>query len=211
MKMIDHSFFVGFTTKNVELLRETVRNALAMDGNQCILHPLGFYLIRLHTKEDVSFRLHYWPGWQHEHGSAITPYHDHVWSLCSCVLAGAVENVLLELDPDELGNFQVANINQVGNVDEVIPVLSRVSIRVQSRETYRTGEFYEIAPRVFHYTNVPVGEAALTLVQATLMVSGGPRTLVPIGNYGHTPSREPIESSEHVFKEISQLLDKLYK
>src|SRR5260370_26612933 len=159
MEAPDEGLFAGFAARDAGLLRENVRNAIAAGVYECILHPLGFYFTRLAARGDTAVRLHYWPARQREKGTAITPYHDHVWSLCSCVLAGAVENVLLELDPDEAGDFQVADINQVGNVDQVVPASSRVRMRIQSTETCRAGGFYEIPPRVFHYTNVRSGEA----------------------------------------------------
>src|SRR5438876_1086268 len=82
-------------------------------------------------------------GQDREKGTAITPYHDHVWSLRSCVLYGAIENVLLELEEAIDGEYQVADINQVGNVDDVVPAFARVRLKVQSRQTYRAGDFYE--------------------------------------------------------------------
>jgi hypothetical protein len=206
MEATEQGLFAGFADRDAELLRENVRNALAVGGYECVLHPLGFYFIRLAARGDTTIRLHYWSARHRENGTAMTPYHDHVWSLCSCVIAGAIENVLLELDPDETGDFQVADINQIGNVDEVVPRSSRVRIRIQSTETHRAGEFYEMPPRIFHYTNVRPGETALTVVQATTTVKGGPRTLVPVSSAGHMPSRDPITDPDKILIEIGQLV-----
>jgi hypothetical protein len=209
MEAIDQALFAGFSARDAGGLRESVRKAITARAYDCILHPLGFYFIRLAEQEDTTIRLHYWPADNREKGTAITPYHDHVWSLCSCVLTGTVENVLLQLDLDEYGDFQVADINQADNIDQVIPASSRVRIRIQSKQTYRTDQFYEIPPRVFHYTNVPLENAALTVVQARVVVQGGPRTLIPVDSMGHMPSREPIDGSDQILLEISHLLGKL--
>ena len=207
MEATDQGLFTGFAARDSEVLRENVCTVIAGRVYECILHPLGFYFIRLAERGDSTIRLHYWPADHREKGTAITPYHDHVWSLCSCVLAGAVENVLLQVDSDEHGDFHMADINQVGNVDQVILASSRVRMRIRSSQTYRAGEFYEIPPRVFHYTNVLPNDAVLTVVQARVVVQGGPRTLMPVGSEGHTPSRDPIADSEEVLIEIRHLLN----
>jgi hypothetical protein len=196
----------AFANRNAMQLQHGVRLALAARSYECILHPLGFYLIRLAGRGDTTVRLHYWPTDRHEKGTAITPYHDHVWALCSCVLHGTIENVLLELEDDPAGDYQVASINQVGNVDDVVPGSSRVHIRVKSRTSYGRGDFYEIAPREFHYTDVEADQAALTVVLATVVVEGGPRTLLPVGSAGHMPSRQPIPRPTEVMHEISQII-----
>lgn len=206
MEATDQRLFAGFVDRDAVVLRENVRKAVATRGYECILHPLGFYFIRLAEQGKTTIRLHYWPANHREKGTAITPYHDHVWDLCSCVLAGTLENVLLQLDSDEHGDFQVAVINQSGNVDEVVPAPTRVRIRVQSSQRYSAGEFYEIRPRVFHYTNVQPEDAVLTVVQSRVVVEGGPRTLMPVGAEGHMPSRDPIASSEQILLEINDLL-----
>jgi hypothetical protein len=202
----DPDEFTGFITRNARLLRQQVREHITATSPEFILHPLGFYFARLALRGETSIRLHYWSPDHRLKGTAITPYHDHVWSLCSCVLAGAVENVLLDLDPDESGDFQVADIDQIGNVDKVIPASSRVRIRIRLQETHRAGTFYEIPPRVFHYTNVQPEDAALTAVLSRVVATGGPRTLLPVGSAGHMPSRDLIPDSGHVLREIADFL-----
>jgi len=206
MEATDQSLFAGFVDRDEAVLRANVAKAIATREYECILHPLGFYFVRLAKQGATTIRLHYWPANHREQGTAITPYHDHVWELCSCVLAGTLENVLLELEADANGDFQVAVINQSDNIDEVVPAPTRVRIRVQSSRRYSAGDFYEIRPRVFHYTNVLPEHAVLTVVQSRVVVEGGPRTLIPFGSEGHMPSRDPIAGSEEVFREISDLL-----
>jgi len=170
-----------FSARNGEALRTQLQHALRQGALTCYVHPLGFYFVRLATEGKMSLRLHYWPASHREDGSAITPYHDHVWRLQSFILSGAIENVMLDLIEDELGQFQLAQINQVGGVDEVIPSGRAVSIKEQSRQRLTAGDFYEIEARKFHYTDVPPNQAAITVVRADIVVEGGPRTLVPAG------------------------------
>lgn len=203
---VEQTLFDGFANRDATLLRQSVREIIETRLYKCILHPLGFYFIRLAERGKTTIRLHYWPAGHREKGTAITPYHDHVWELCSCVLAGSLENVLIQLEPDNSGDFQVAHINQIGNVDEVVLASTRVRMSIQSRQRYRAGEFYEIEPRVFHYTDVPEETPVLTVVQSTIVIEGGPRTLMPVGASGHMPSREPVSGSEQILLEIDHLL-----
>jgi hypothetical protein len=206
MEAIEQDLLRGFTTRDARLLRETVRRAIAQDTHQCILHPLGFYLTRLAARGETTVRLHYWPVGARQKGTAITPYHDHVWSLLSCILAGTIENVLLELHPDPSGEYQIATIDQVGVVDNVIPASARVRIESQSSDRYGVGRFYDIPPRVFHCTNVPFEEPTITVVQASVVAPGGPRTLLPLESQGHMPTREAVADSTRIFREIDDIL-----
>ena len=199
-------FFDAFDGRDASKLRNLARTALEKGAVECILHPLGFYLIRLATRGEATIRLHYWPADGRESGTAITPYHDHVWALTSCILVGVVENVFLELHDDEHGEFEVANITQTANVDEVIPAATRVRLTVKSTATYHEGEFYDILPREFHFTNVGAHTAAVTLVRAVVMVDGGPRTLLPVGASGHAPSRPQATRSDLVIEQVIGLL-----
>jgi hypothetical protein len=200
-------FFKGFAARDALLLRENVLKAIEGGTGQCILHPLGFYLARLAAHGNTTFRLHYWPLGLRPKMTAMTPYHDHVWSLRSCVLVGAVENVLIELHRDETGPFQIAHIKQIADTDQVVPGPFRVRIGSESAHTYRAGEFYDIVPRIFHYTRVDPGHAALTVVQASVQVQEGPRTLLPLGSPGYMASRDPLPDATQMLSQIIDLLN----
>ena len=199
--------FAAFNSRDVARLRRAVIPSLELNRMHGILHPLGFYEFRLAESEKVTVRLHYWPDGEREVGTAITPYHDHVWALLSCILAGQIENVMLDLVIDESGQYQLAYINQNAKTDSVVPASSRVTLRERSRDVHPTGIFYEIPPREFHYTDVKPGQSAITIVRATVMVEGGPRTLLPIGADGHAPSRVPLADPAPVIAEISKLIE----
>lgn len=181
----------------------------ARQAPRCMLHPLAFYFVRLYEDGPVTIRLHYWPAIARPTSTAVTPYHDHVWSLQSCVLAGSIENVLLSLAPDPGGPYAVADIQQTGGIDAVVPLGERLSIVSQESAAYRTNDFYTISPRVFHCTNVYPGVAAVTIVRAEVTVQGGPRTLVPAGYSGQAPTRQYLDepAAEPLFRDISELLE----
>src|SRR5690242_13200819 len=140
-----------FEASDALALGAHVRQALIGGSYDCLLHPLGFYFIRLAQSERSSFRLHYWRPNDRD-GSAITPYHDHVWHLRSCVLIGELENVLFDVQEDTSGDYTISQIRQVNGVDEVVPGTVRVSMHITSRKRHGRGEFYEVAPRSFHFT-----------------------------------------------------------
>lgn len=171
-------------------------------------HPLGFYHVILYKRDHISIRVHYWPGEACLESTAITPYHDHVWRLRSCVLAGVIENVLLDVKQDPEGAFVVAGIRQVNNVDTVVPTSDRVDITIERAVPYRAGECYSIPVGVFHYTRVQTGMRALTIVRSEVVKSEGPRTLVPLGYSGHAPAREYLDGpqAEAVLREVRSLV-----
>lgn len=171
-------------------------------------HPLGFFHLRVLSEGALSVRVHYWPADARPASSAVTPYHDHVWSLESCVLAGTIENVLLDLAEDAAGAYSVADIVQVDGVDRVVPRPERVRIAGELATTHRRGEFYEIRPSQFHYTRIAGHAAAATIVRAEVVVAGGPRTLVPAGYAGQAPTRSYLSESdaERVLIDLDQLL-----
>jgi len=174
----------------------------------CMQHPLGFYLVSLLRQGPVALRLHYWPARHRPPSSAITPYHDHVWTLQSRILIGHIENVELSLKPDPTGEYVVATIEQVNGVDTVVPTGERVAIETTKNLIQSAGQSYSISPKIFHCTNVSLDVAAVTVVRAEVVVPGGPRTLVPVGYSGQAPSRTYLSSSDaqRVLQELDRLL-----
>ena len=196
----------AFEQRDARQVRAQVSRILASEQLQFILHPLGFYMTKLHASGPDSIRLHYWPLGQEKKGTAMTPYHDHVWALRSCILVGTLQNVLLRIVPDPSGTYETAYIKQTGGVDEVLSDKKNVRIETEARDEYHAGEIYDIPPRVFHYTDVAPEQATVTVVWARVVVEGGPRTLVPVGFSSHAPSREPIDTPTNVQAEIALLL-----
>lgn len=171
-------------------------------------HPLGFYHLLLYQHAAVNLRLHYWPALHRPPNVAVTPYHDHVWTLQSCVLAGVIENVLISLSPNEKGRYNLAFIQQINGIDCVVPSSERVEISREESIRYVTGESYSMAPRVVHCTRIQEGTAVVTMVRSEVIEAGGPCTLVPSGYSGQSPARIFVEGSrsELLKSEICDLL-----
>ena len=174
----------------------TARTVERVSRARCILHPLGFYHIRIFDRTPVTIRLHYWPAGTRPVVTAVTLYHDHVWSLQSCVLVGRIENVLLTLERDDAGDYAMANIQQVGGTDIVVPTAGRMKILTEQVTAYSAGDYYSISPRVFHCSRVAIDTDTLTIVRAEVVVEGGPRPLIPAGYAGQAPIRPYLDESE---------------
>lgn len=199
-------FNAAFIEKNFETLRRSVQSALEAGKQELFVHPLGFYYTRLAERDKSSVRLHYWRAHDQGSGTAVTPYHDHVWKLKSCVLFGELENELFQIEEDTEGNFTVSEITQIHGVDVVKPGNKPVSICTQSRSRYSRGDFYEIEPRAFHRTVVSPDTPTVTVVCADVVIAGGPRTLMPLGSNAHSPARVPLSEPSQVLSEIHDLL-----
>src|SRR5687767_2119276 len=97
-----HEWRSDFAALDFKRLRERVREALHSSKFECLMHPLGFHFVRVAVQESSAIRLHYWRP-NDRAGTALTPYHDHVWRLHSCVLVGELENILLDVRDDVQG------------------------------------------------------------------------------------------------------------
>ena len=195
-----------FLKKDAALLLEQVSELLLVGRFECILHPLGFFHIRLFASGSETFRLHYWPESRRELGTALTPFHDHVWNLTSCVLKGTLDNIEIEIEDDETGDFELALIEQGGPKDIVRPAGRRVSVRQTGRQTHNSGEYYFLGAGHFHYTIVPPNVNTVTIVHSEVVLAGGPRALIPLAHTGHAPTRATIIGSDEVVSRIVRIL-----
>jgi hypothetical protein len=184
-----------------------IRHLVSIGGFEYVHHPLGFLMTEILRSESDVLRLHYWRHDLISRGSAITPYHDHIWRLSSCVLFGEIENCILHVSEDPDGGYLLAEVEQMGGIDRVPSQGSMVSFKVKERERVRLGEFYYLPPRIFHFSQMVEGSDALTLVLSEAEVNGSPRTLLPIGSSGHAPERKKVSNSLEINSEILSILE----
>jgi len=196
----------GFQEKDSGKLASTITDYLQSSNIEFIQHPLGFLHAELGQYEETIFRLHYWKHELQNLGSAITPYHDHIWSLSSCILSGKIKNSILKIHPSREGRYILTDVLQNNNIDEVKTDGIRASFEVVNEVTYDVGEFYYLKPRVFHYSSLVGKIDAVTIVLSEPAVIGSPRTLMPINSHGHAPERKKIKNSSPIRHEIVELL-----
>ncbi|MGA8087662.1 MAG: hypothetical protein WCA10_10165 [Terracidiphilus sp.] len=201
--------FYGIASADSFAMRQVARAALAgLADLKVTQHPLGFYHLLLYKQGALSMRLHYWPPRDRPPNVAVTPFHDHIWALQSCILVGEIENVLVSLSPNEIGPYNLALIEQIDGVDCVVPSSKRVEISKEESTIYKSGESYSMAPRLIHCTRIQEGLAAVTMVRSEVIEMGGPWTLIPAGYSGQSPARILLDNrrSSELKSEICELL-----
>ncbi|WP_129590243.1 hypothetical protein [Roseovarius nitratireducens] len=201
--MVDlHDLKHWFKKRNFKAIHDFLIWSISTSDYEYIHHPLGFLLTEIFRQDESVIRLHYWKHDLATSGSAVTPYHDHIWRLSSCVLFGEIENCILEVQIDPEGEYLLTEVEQSGRVDNVPAHGDRASFKIKKRERLRRGDFYYLPPRVFHFSGMVEGTDALTLVLSETEIDGSPRTLMPLGVPGHAPVRKKIANSSEVSSEI---------
>lgn len=199
-----------FKTENLQSLREIVIDRLHFSDSKITQHPLGFFHCRLYLDEatGTQLRLHYWQRDQLGKGSALAPFHDHVWRLSSCVLLGEIRNNLVRIVDDPSGPYSLETVHQEREAgrDSVGTGGPRVSFMVEHTESISEGMFYRIEPRQFHFSDLGNCDVAISVVLSEPGVSGNPRTLMPLGSAPHAPTRETLHQGETIAKQILKLL-----
>jgi hypothetical protein len=175
-------------------------------------HPLGFTHVDLSPlvpNASGAVRLHMWSPDSLAAADPLGGTHDHTWGLTSTVLAGLLENVLLEISEDDLGDHAVVDVAYGDTVDLLIPRGRRVNVRERERQLVRAGGIYRMPPRAFHRTSV-VEFPAATLVVATPLAVGDPQIVTPFAIAPHGLQSERHEADEEqVRRELVTLLDHL--
>lgn len=202
-----HDLKQWFKERDFESIKQYLTRYISNNECEYIHHPLGFLLTEVLRQDESVIRLHYWRHDLITGGSAITPYHDHIWRLSSCVLFGEIENCVLDVFSNPEGDYFLTEVEQSGGIDHVPSQGNRVSFKIKKRERVRRGEFYYLPPRIFHFSSMVEGSNALTLVLSESEVNGSPRTLMPFGAPGHAPKRTKITNSSTVSAEILSILE----
>ncbi|MDA4845250.1 hypothetical protein [Hoeflea poritis] len=197
-----------FRDRNYSAIKRGLRNQIESNNYVYTHHPLGFLLAEVCQTASATLRLHYWKQDLASLGSAITPYHDHIWRLSSCVLHGEIENCVLDVELRADGEYFLTEVQQREGVDSVPSEGDRASFEISTSERIQEGGFYFLAPRVFHFSKLIPGKDALTLVLSEPEILGNPRTLMPIASRGHAPKRKKMSNNEEISREIVSLLEK---
>ncbi len=186
-----------FRDRDIDGLHRIVVSGLSLaQPTDIVQHPLGFHHCNLFVDEGsgAQLRLHFWQKDCLQNGSALTPFHDHVWKLSSCVLYGELLNNIIRVDSDPNGNFTLETVRQDKSIglDSVGSDGQRVSFSIEKTERIGMGMFYNIPPRQFHFSELGDCDTAISVVLSQFGVSGNPRTLMPLGAVPHSPTRQTI-------------------
>lgn len=153
-------------------------------------HPTGFVVGKVRVTEHGMLRLHVWPDDERIYGEPHWPVHDHVFSLQSLVLVGAVVNREHAVADDPTGSMRRWAVDYgPGRDSRLVPDGQPVAMRSAEPITTRAGETYCVEAGRFHASTVPEGQLAATLVATRGTARQRPFVLGP------SQPREPIAVS----------------
>ncbi|MBL4688111.1 MAG: hypothetical protein JKY37_26210 [Nannocystaceae bacterium] len=165
---------------------ETVVAALAMaaDADEVAWHPTGFLVARLAERGEQTLRLHIWPDGDRVYGEPLWPFHDHVFSLSSLVLAGAVGSQKVHVTDVEAGlgsrRRYAVDYGVGGRRSRLIACGGVVQTREGALRTTHPGAVYKIAAGEFHASSAAPNRLSATLVATRTALSRRPFVLGPV-------------------------------
>ena len=188
MSIAEHVWRVLGEGGTVERAAVAALLASAVSARDVAWHPTGFVVGKLRVSEHGTLRLHVWPDDARVYGEPHWPVHDHVFSLESLVLVGAVVSREHEVVDDPAGSMRRWAVDYgPGRDSRLVPEGEPVTMRPAAPITTRAGEAYSVDAGRFHASTVPEGQLAATLVATR--VTGRQRPFV----LGPAQPREPID------------------
>jgi hypothetical protein len=183
----------------VDLLRAADRSEFDATLLACPLgdqfvsrHPLGFHVVKL-ERPPHALRLHLWkPGGVDQKGYEI---HDHVFSLKSRVIEGAIRHRTYETRPDALGPYVAYAVEYKGGESRLARTDNRLRVSTKTDDVFGEGDDYAVAAGQLHDAEIASGHFATTLVLTT-HEGGVARSLGPWdGHPTLTASRSGLSST----------------
>lgn len=149
--------------------------ASALADQFVLRHPLGFHVVKL-EEPPLALRLHLWtPGGVDQPGYEI---HDHMFSLRSRVIDGAIRHRTYRVEPDPGGDKAIYGVEYVAGESRLTKTDARVRATLGSEETFGPGCYYAVPARELHDAELYNSGTGTTLVMTTHV--GGPvRTIGP--------------------------------
>jgi len=150
------------------------------DSHPSFWHPLGFVHVRLYAEPGRSLRLHLWPRGRRVLQEPLWLIHDHIFTLRSVILVGAVRNTVYEAIESEHARYRIYEVSY-GGPDSSRNKLTATSALVLPRSTLSEGHVagaaYSIPPSVFHESVVSEDVCAATLVLTSDPLPLSPRVV----------------------------------
>ncbi len=138
-------------------------------------HPLGFHAVKLEAPP-FALRIHLWkPGGVHQPGFEI---HDHLFSLRSRVIDGAIRHRTYTVLPDAEGNQVIYSVKYAADESRIIKTTVRVRTVLKSDEVIGAGSLYEVPAGELHDAELS-GTATGTTLVLTKNVGQAVRTIGP--------------------------------
>ncbi len=110
-------------------------------------------------------RVHYWPTGERRVKNPDWPIHTHSYALKSMVLSGQVRNLQYSIEPGD--QWCIYSVKYYEGGSEIVRTSEGVNACPTTDELRDAGDQYEVPQGVFHQTQVPFDQAAVTLVLLT--------------------------------------------
>lgn len=140
-------------------------------------HPLGFVSCVIdESPEKYVTRVHFWPPGERRVKNPDWPIHTHSYALRSLVLSGAVRDLQYRIETGDQWCIYTVNYYEGGS--EIVRTSEKVNAVPEVDEIRHAGAKYEVPRGIFHQTQVPPDQAAVTVVSLS---NHGPDTPKVLG------------------------------
>lgn len=157
-------------------------------------HPLGFVSCIIRKEKYFTSRIHYWPKMERRTKVPNWPIHTHVYDLSSYILAGRVRDI--QYRKKDGTDYVIYSVSYKGEDSEIKSTSTYTSIRKISDRIRSIGDEYAIPLGVFHETQVPLDEFAITLVALSNFADSAPLVLGEKEIGIHSYDREEFDRLE---------------
>lgn len=155
-------------------LRENLR-ALSSDIVP-LWHPLGFVSCVIDEMPgNYVARVHYWPNGERRVKNPDWPIHTHSYTLSSLVLDGCVRD--LQYRKAEGNDWRVYTVNYFNGGSAISKTGESIGLITDLDELRSAGDQYQVDRGIYHQTQVPASQSAVTLVLLTNHGSEAPKVL----------------------------------
>lgn len=167
-------------------------------GQDLKLHPLGFYYASEPLDHNRQFRFHLWPlDWSTPEQEKHRELHDHLYSLNSLVIAGALRHETFEVVQDENGPYEICRVEYGSSGSGVHGTATYGVEEIVTSGAHVSGCAYRLRPGTFHrVTPLKLPSATLVLTD----VESGPRQARVLVRRGvcatQTFARAPLRAHE---------------
>lgn len=140
------------------------------EGRNGLIHPHGFYVFPILSKDQEEWRLHVWPKGTRTINGMPAFIHTHDVCIDSRVLRGELTNIEYDISETQTDGCPLYEVNYKGNkyLQKTSNVLCKTDVRVKVTSTAQSviklGQSYQIRPHVFHEALVSKEISTSTLV-----------------------------------------------
>lgn len=162
---------------SIDFLNEIIRN---YEMFKPTWHALGFIHCQLAKFKEGELRLHVWNGRDKHSSEQPEKIHDHLFSLNSYIMCGAIKNDFFELYEcsSDAFDYQSFTVNYTSNGSTLIPRAQFFKVSKVISEVIVAGNYYAVNSSQFHRSSLTGSATSLTLVATFDSVDKAPTTLI---------------------------------